>query len=232
MTPSSNPLIMLIDIFRSPTSCFLALYQRGAWGWQPYIILILSPFLFWGAYFANVNFEWLSAALSTQLAIVNPEQLKLLDSNTLLASEIISDVAGRTMSILMLAFWFNLATKPSQHKHSFWRWFAAASVIMFPAVIGDFASYVSLLLKHGQVMIYAADLNSLNGLLKLPLTHEWSQFASSLPLLMPWYIVLGYAAVLTWTEFERGQALVISALPWVGYYVIWAFYILVMSLLG
>ncbi|MGF1709020.1 YIP1 family protein [Vibrio kagoshimensis] len=224
MNPSSNPLVMLLDIFRSPTSCFLALHQRGAWGWQPYIVLILSPFLFWGAYFSNVDFTWLSAELSQQL---NPKQLELLDSNTLLASEIISDVFGRTLAVLMLAFWFNLAAKPSVHQHGYWKWFAVSSAVMFPAVLGDIASYASLILKHGNVMYYAADLNSLNGLIKLPLTNDWSQFASSLPLLLPWYIVLGYSAVLTWTEFERGQALVISALPWVGYYLIWAIYILV-----
>ena len=34
MNPSSNPLVMLLDIFRAPTACFLALYQRSAWGWQ------------------------------------------------------------------------------------------------------------------------------------------------------------------------------------------------------
>tara|TARA_Y100001960_G_C14775479_1_gene882874 strand:+ start:933 stop:1619 length:687 start_codon:yes stop_codon:yes gene_type:complete len=227
MTPSSNPLIMLVDIFRSPSACFLALYQRGAWGWQPYIFLILSPFLFWGAYFDLVNFDWLKEVLTAQLAETNPQQLELLDANTLMASEIISDVFGRTLTILMLAFWFNLATKPSQHQHGFWKWFAAAAVITFPAIIGDLASYVSVLLKHGQVLVYAADLNSLNGLLKLPLTNEWSQFASSFPLLLPWYIALGYAAVGTWTEFERGQALVISALPWLAYYLIWALYILI-----
>lgn len=227
MNPSSNPLIMLVDIFRSPSACFLALYQRGAWGWQPYIFLILSPFLFWGAYFDMVNFEWLKQALSAQLAVTNPQQLQLLDANTLMASEIISDIAGRTLTILMLAFWFNLATKPSQHQHGFWKWFAAGAVITFPAIIGDLASYVSVLLKHGQVMVYAADLNSLNGLLKLPLTNPWSQFASSFPLLLPWYIALGYAAVGTWTEFERGQALVISTLPWLGYYLIWALYIII-----
>lgn len=227
MTPSSNPLTMLVDIFRSPSACFLALYQRGAWGWQPYIFLILSPFLFWGAYFDLVNFEWLKEVLTGQLAQTNPQQLELLDANTLMASEIISDVFGRTLTILMLAFWFTLATKPSQHQHGFWKWFAAAAVIIFPAIIGDLASYVSVLLKHGQVLIYAADLNSLNGLLKLPLTNEWSQFASSFPLLLPWYIALGYAAVGTWTEFERGQALVISALPWLAYYLIWALYIVI-----
>ncbi|MCG9581706.1 YIP1 family protein [Vibrio europaeus] len=227
MNPSSNPLIMLVDIFRSPSACFLALYQRGAWGWQPYIFLVLSPFLFWGAYFDMVDFEWLRQGLAAQLAETNPKQLELLDANTLMASEIISDIAGRTLTILMLAFWFNLATKPSQHQHGFWKWFAASAVITFPAIIGDLASYVSALLKHGQVMVYAADLNSLNGLLKLPLTNEWSQFASSFPLLLPWYIALGYAAVGTWTEFERGQALVISALPWLAYYLIWALYILI-----
>ena len=227
MNPSSNPLIMLVDIFRSPSACFLALYQRGAWGWQPYIFLILSPFLFWGAYFDMVNFEWLREVLASQLAVTNPKQLELLDANTLMASEIISDIAGRTLTILMLAFWFNLATKPSQHQHGFWKWFAASAVITFPAIIGDLASYVSVLLKHGKVLVYAADLNSLNGLLKLPLTNPWSQFASSFPLLLPWYIALGYAAVGTWTEFERGQALAISALPWLAYYLIWALYIVI-----
>lgn len=227
MTPSSNPLIMLVDIFRSPSACFLALYQRGAWGWQPYVFLVLSPFLFWGAYFDMVDFEWLKQGLTVQLAETNPQQVELLDANTLMASEIISDIAGRTLTILMLAFWFNLATKPSQHQHGFWKWFAAGAVITFPAVIGDLASYVSALLKHGQVMVYAADLNSLNGLIKLPLTNEWSQFASSFPLLLPWYIALGYAAVGTWTEFDRGQALVVSALPWFAYYLIWALYLLI-----
>ena len=188
---------------------------------------MLSPFLFWGAYFDIVDFEWLRQGLSAQLAQTNPKQLELLDANTLMASEIISDIAGRTLTIVVLAFWFNLATKPSQHQHGFWRWFAASTVVVFPAIIGDLASYVSLLLKHGQVMVYAADLNSLNGLLKLPLTNEWSQFASSFPLLLPWYIALGYAAVGTWTEFERGQALAISALPWVAYYIIWALYIVI-----
>ncbi len=223
MTPSSNPLVLLLDIFRSPTSAYLALYERGAWGWQPYIILLLSPLLFWGAYFSNVDFAWLSAELSQQVAQTNPDQVKFVqDKNTLLAGEVISDMFGRTASILMLAFWFFLAAKPSQHQHGYWKWFAAASVVMFPAVLGDFASYASLLLNHGVVLSYAADLNSLNGLIKLPLTSEWAQFAMSFPLLMPWYIVLGYAAVLTWTEFERGQALVIAALPWIGYYLIWA----------
>lgn len=227
MTPSSNPLTMLLDIFRSPSACFLALYERAAWGWQTYVVLMLSPFLFWGAYFDIVNFEWLKVGMLTYIDQSDPKQLELIDPNTLMAMEIMKDVASRTVTIAVLAFWLNLATKPSRHQHSFWRWFAASTVITFPAIIGDLASYISVLLKHGEVMIYAADLNSLNGLIKLPPTHEWSQFASSLPLLMPWYIALGYAAVGTWTEFERAQAIVISALPWVGYYLIWALYILI-----
>ncbi|WP_260261151.1 YIP1 family protein [Vibrio intestinalis] len=225
MTPSSNPLMMLVDIFRSPSVCFLALYQRGMWGWQPFIFLLLSPFLFWGAYFDIVDFEWLKSGLMPQLEVLNAGNVNALDADTLMASEIINDVIGRITNIVLLAFWFMLATKPSQHQHGYWKWFAASSAIMFPAVIGDLASYISVLLKHGAVMSYAADLNSLNGLIKLPMTSEWFHFASSLPLLMPWYIALGYAAVGTWTEFERGQALAISALPWLAYYLIWALYL-------
>lgn len=227
MKPSANPLIMLVDIFRSPSDCFAALYQRGMWGWQTYIVLMITPFLFWGAYFDNVNFEWLKQGLAAQLASTNPAQLDLLEANTLMASEIISDIVSRTLTIFVLALWFRLATKPVQPAMGFWKWFAASTVVIFPTVLGDLASYASLILKHGHVMSYAADLNSLNGLLKLPLTSDWSQFASAFPILLPWYIVLGYAAVGTWTPLERGQALVIATLPWIAFYLIWALYILI-----
>ena len=227
MTPSSNPLSMLIDIFRSPSACFIALHERSMWGWQPFIILLLTPFLFWGAYFDIVNFAWLKQALLPQLQQTNPTQVALLDANTLMASEIIAEILGRITTIALLAFWFHFATKPSQHQHGYWKWFAASSAILFPAVIGDLASYVSVLLKHGQVLSYAANLNSLNGLLKLPMTSDWFSFASSLPLLMPWYIALGYAAVGTWTEFERGQALAIAALPWLIVYIAWALFLVI-----
>ncbi|MBD0784935.1 DUF1282 family protein [Vibrio sp. Y2-5] len=222
MNPSSNPLIMLVDIFRSPQDCFAALYERSAWGWQPFIVLLITPFLFWGAYFANVDFEWLKTGLSAQMEATNPDLIHLLEADTLLASEIISDVMSRTLTIILLALWFNLATRQGSAKLGFWKWFAASSVVIFPAVIGDLASYASMLLKHGQVMSYAADLNSLNGLIKLPLTNPWSPFTSSFPLLLPWYIFLGYAAVITWTRIERAQAIVIATLPWVAYYGIWA----------
>lgn len=223
--PSSNPLIMVVDIFRAPTSCFSALYQRGAWGWQTYILLMITPFLFWGYYFDIVDIEWLQTNLSEQLKESSPDKLSLLDANTLMASEIINSALNRTLNIGLLAFWFLLAAKPSRHQHGYWKWFAASSVVIFPSVLGDFASYVSLLINHGNVMNYAADLNSLNGLIKLPLTSEWSAFARSFPLLLPWYIVLGYAAVGAWTEFNKGQSLAIASIPWIGYYLIWALYI-------
>ncbi|MFW7524099.1 YIP1 family protein [Vibrio ostreicida] len=226
MNPSVNPISMLLDIFRSPVSCFLALSQRGLWGWQAYLVLIISPFVFWSAYFDLVPFVWLKENLTTQLAQNAPQQLELLNANTLMAIEIISDVAGRTLTIFMLSVWFYFATKSSSVPQGFWRWFAASCVIVFPAVIGDIASYTSVLMQHGYVMIFAADLNSLNGLLKLPLTNEWSHFASAVPLLLPWYIALGYTAVSTWTGFARGESLVISALPWLACYLIWALYIL------
>ena len=220
--PSSNPLIMLLDIFRAPTSCFAALYQRGSWGWQTYIILLLTPFLFWGAYFDVVDFEWLKSVLISQVPADSASNFERLDANAMMASEIINDALNRTLAIGLLAFWFMLAAKPSKYQHGYWKWFAAASVVIFPAVLGDLASYVSLLVNHGQVITYAADLNSLNGLLKLPPTSDWFGFASAFPLLLPWYIVLGYSAVGAWTEFNQGQALAIASIPWVGYFLIWA----------
>lgn len=219
--PSANPLAFVLDIFRAPASCFAALYQRGMWGWLLYVILLLSPFAFWGIYFDLVDFNWLKAELAAQLSLTAPDQVALLEADTLMASEILADLVNRTVVIALLAFWFLLATKPSQYKFGYWKWFAASCVVMFPAVLGDFASYVNLLMNHGQVMTYAADLNSLNGLLKLPLTSDWAGFAASFPLLLPWYIVLSYSAVGAWTEFDKKQALKIAAVPWVGYFLCW-----------
>lgn len=227
VSASSNPLTLLLDIFRSPSACFLALYERGLWGWQPFIVLLVTPFLFWGSYFDMVDFVWLKAELVKQMPTAAAVELDRIDANTLMATEIITDTVGRLTTVLMLGLWFLLATRSNQQQHGYWRWVAASCAILFPAVLGDLASYVSLVLNQGHVLNYAADLNTLNGLLKLPMTHPWSEFCRSLPLLMPWYIVLGYAAVITWTTIERGQALVIAALPWVGYYAAWALYLLV-----
>ena len=97
--PSSNPLIMLLDIFRAPTSCFAALYQRGSWGWQTYIILLLTPFLFWGAYFDVVDFEWLKSVLISQIPADSASNFERLDANAMMASEIINDALNRTLAI-------------------------------------------------------------------------------------------------------------------------------------
>ncbi len=219
MSPSRVSLVMLYDAFRSPTQCFSALYQRGIWGWQPFIILLISPFLFWGAYFDIVDFEWLKSELISNMSIPQDQQA-LLNSNTLLAGEVILDVTGRAFAVLLLGFWFTLATRQSQYKMGYWKWVAASCIMLFPAVLGDFASYISLLVNHGQIINYAADLKSLNGLVKLSPDHHWYILTSTVPLLLPWYIILGYAALGAWTEFDKGQALAIAILPWALFFVI------------
>lgn len=107
IVPSSNPLSMVVDIFRAPTSCFAALYKRGAWGWQTYVLLMLTPFLFWGYYFDIVDFEWLKFNLVEQLQATSPDKIVLLEPNTLMASEILNAVFNRTLNIGLLAFWFS-----------------------------------------------------------------------------------------------------------------------------
>ncbi|CED72123.1 YIP1 family protein [Aliivibrio wodanis] len=224
MTPSSNPLILLVDIFRSPADCFAALYERGKWAWLPYILLIFAPFMFWGTYFDLVNFEWVTTNLTAQIESIGGQvQGEWLTKEILLAGEVINDVMGRTATILLLALWFKLATKQSQYQHGYFKWVAGSTVVMFPALIGDIASYASLLLNHANIMPYAADLNSLNGLIKLPMTDHWSAYASSFPLLMPWYIALSYAALGAWTDLDRSKALIIAILPWVTCFTLWGF---------
>ncbi len=214
-----KPWRVLLHGFSSPQQAFITLYHQPKAGWLCYIALIISVFLFWGAYFDRTDPEW----LITQLSQFYPVSA-LPDSHTLLAGQIISDVLSRTSSIVLLALWFHLATKHIA-RLSLGQWLGAASVMLLPALLGDIASYVSGVLQPEPMVIFSADLNSLNGLLHLAPTSKWAQLASAFPLLMPWYIALGYGAVLTWTPLERGQALAIAILPWLGFFSFWLLWV-------
>ncbi|UIP28543.1 YIP1 family protein [Photobacterium sp. TLY01] len=227
MTPSSNPLIALLDLFRSPVDCFTALHQRPKWALFPYLLLILTPFGLWGSYFNQVDLTWLQETLRTQIPQLTQEnQLDWLSREVLLAGEVFSDILGRTASIFMLALWLNLATKNSNAPQPFGKWLTASCFILLPTLIGDLASYLNILFNPSQVLPNAADLNSLNAFIKLPMNHPWAAFASSIPLLAPWYIALSYIAVSLWCGIERAKAIVIATLPWLLVVTVWPLLIL------
>lgn len=222
MTPSKNPFVAVLDTFRSPIDCFAAVYERPKWAILPYLIVILGPFFLWGAYFNNVDMAWLQQELMAQFSNVDQQvQESWLTKEVLLAGEVFSDITGRTICIFVLALWLNLATKSNQYKHSFGKWLAASSFIMLPAMVGDFASYINIMFNSSNILPNAADLNSLNGLLKLPLNSPWSPFATTIPLLAPWYIALTYAAVGAWTDFDRAKSIIVAGLPWLLALVVW-----------
>ncbi|KLV06430.1 membrane protein [Photobacterium aquae] len=222
MTPSKNPLIAVLDTFRSPIDCFAAVHERPKWAFLPYLLLIVGPFFFWGSYFNHVDLTWLQQTLMAQLGNVDEQiQEAWLSKEVLLAGEVFSDIVGRTAAIFILALWLNLATKSNSYKHGFGKWLAAACFIMLPTIIGDFASYLNAMFNTGNFLPNAADLNSLNAFLKLPLNHPWSAFSTTVPLLAPWYIALTYAAVSAWTDYDRAKCIIVAALPWAMTLLIW-----------
>ncbi|WP_087019488.1 YIP1 family protein [Thaumasiovibrio subtropicus] len=222
MTPSANPFIALIDLFRSPAECLAGVFQRPKWGWFAWLFIILSPFMFWGYYFDLVNQTWLFNNIVAQNPFfADGENTEWLTIDLLLTSEVIKDIVGRTAVILFMALWFTLATREQENKLGFLRWLGVSCFIFLPMVIGDVASYVNVLFNYGQVMPNTADLNSLNGLLKLPMNHPWASFAETIPLLMPWYVALSYIALSMTTSFQRGHAMSVALLPWLGLLIIW-----------
>lgn len=228
MTPSRNPFVALFDLLRSPIDCFAAIYERPKWAFIPYLIIILSPFFVWFSYFDNVDMAWLQQVLMTQLS--NNDQLieqNWLTQDVLIAGEIFSDIFGRTVCIFVLALWLNLSTKGNSYKHSYGKWLAASCFIMLPTFVGDIASFTNIIFNTNNIMPNAADLNSLNGLLKLPLNHSWAPFTTTVPLLAPWYIALTYTAVVAWTDFDRAKAIIVATLPWLLTLIIWPLMILV-----
>lgn len=222
MTPSKNPFIAVFDAFRSPIDCFAAVYDRPRWAFLPYLIAILGPIFFWSSYFSNVDMVWLQQELMVQFTNLNQQmEPSLLTKEALHASEVVADIAGRTLCIFVLALWLHLATKSNQYKHSYGKWLAASCFIMLPTLIGDFASYTNIMFNSNNIMPNAADLNSLNGLIKLPMSNPWASFAATIPLLAPWYITLTYAVVTAWTDFDRAKSIVVAILPWLLALIIW-----------
>ncbi|ELV7515737.1 DUF1282 family protein [Photobacterium damselae] len=228
MTPSKNPLIAVLDLFRSPIDCFAAVYERPKWAFFAYLIIIFGPFILWGGYFDHVDMPWLQQSLAAQLSNVDHEiQQAWMTKEVLLAGEVFSDVLGRTAMIFLLALWLYFSTKASTYSHGYGKWLAASCFIMLPAFLGDIASYVNILFNTHNILPNAADLNSLNGLLKLPLNSPWSPFATTIPLLTPWYIALTYATITAWTDYDRAKAVIVALLPWVMTIIIWPIMILV-----
>ncbi|WP_370517136.1 MULTISPECIES: YIP1 family protein [unclassified Salinivibrio] len=222
MQASANPLFALRDIVLRPSACFAALSQRPVWGWLAYLLMSLSAIAFWSAYFDHTNLAALQQALAQQLSMPPADAEKWLQRETLLASEVLGDWFGRAAVIFALALWFRLATKQEAPNFGYRHWLAASCFIFLPAVVGDLASYTNMTLSSGFILPAHADLNSLNGLLKLPLASSWSAWAASLPLLLPWYWVLSITVIGTWTPLNHGKAIVVATLPWVAVFASWA----------
>ena len=222
MTPSKNIFAAVLDAFRSPIDCFAAIYEHPKWAVLPYLIAILGPFFLWNSYFGNVDMVWLQQELMTQFVNANQQiEESWLTKEALLAREVIGDIGGRTLCIFVLALWLHLATKGNQYKHSYGKWLAASCFIMLPTVIGDFASYINIMFNSSNILPNAADLNSLNGLIKLPMHNPWASFSATIPLLAPWYIALTYAAITAWTDYDRAKSIVVACLPWLLTLIVW-----------
>ena len=146
MTPSKNPFVAVVDLFRSPIDCFAAVHERPKWAFVPYLIIVLGSFFVWGSYFNHVDMAWLQQTLQAQLGDVTPDvQQAWLTREVLLAGEVFSDFTGRTAAIFLLALWLKLATKGNSYQHSYGKWLAASCFIMLPSFIGDIASYINIM---------------------------------------------------------------------------------------
>ncbi|QIR05542.1 YIP1 family protein [Salinivibrio costicola] len=227
MVASSNPLFALRDIVIRPSACFAALSQRPAWAWLAYLLLCFSSMAFWNAYFDHTDLDTLQRVLIQTLSMSEGDAQQWLERETLLASEVLGDWFGRAAVIFALALWFRLATKQEAPTFGYRHWLAATSFILLPAIVGDLASYTNMMLSPSFILPAHADLNSLNGLLKLPLTSEWSAWAASLPILLPWYWVLSITVLALWTPLEQGKAIVVATLPWFAVFGGWALMIAV-----
>ncbi len=225
--PSSNPFSAMRDSVTAPISCFAALYERPVWGWIPYLLLIVSCMLFWGAYFDHVNFEALATTLSSSLSLSPEQQSAWMQKEVLLAGEVIADVIGRTGTIVMMALWLHLATKSLGQSPMFRQWLGASCFIFLPSVVGDLASYANLLFNSSLLLPAYADLNSLNAFIKTGYTSPWNSYLSTFPILLPWYWVNTLNLLTSWVPMERGKAFAIASLPWLLVFGGWGVFIAV-----
>jgi hypothetical protein len=238
MTTVTNPLQACNDVFFRPGSVFEALKQHNNWSWLPFFIVVVMAVLPNYLYFTTIDPVWYVEHLlanSLDFADLSPAELDgmrdLIPVESMGTWGALGGLVGLTIINAIIAVYFNLVTKSDEENlNGFTDWYGATWWMGMPVVIGSLISIVMILLSNdgtNQMPLSIVSSTSLAHIFGLDISSTWFGLANAFRLESLLSIYIGAAAIGSWTNFAWNKSLLLSALPTIIIYSIWAVVIVI-----
>ncbi len=220
----------MVDIIASPSRAWDEIYEHTGWLWVPLLLVIVLTSAAFTYFYLWVDYDWfvedMILGMPAETRSEAAPAVRELMSPTFSIGSTVAAVAFMSVIInLILAAYYLLASKVATSGDiGYGRWFSLAAWAAFPGIFSALAIFVVILLADSN-QVSQADLSplSLNALFVHAETGEpWFTWASSLNLVMFWSMFLAGLGFARWTACSLVKGLIVSALPFVLIFGIWA----------
>ena len=220
----------MVDIVASPSKAFDEIRQHTAWLWWPLLAAILLTSALFIYYYNWVDFPWLVDETIRRIPAEDRAESEAVIRQFMSPgrSMWITVVAAAVISLLIYviqATYLNLANKLITGADvGFGNWFSLSAWAHFVSVFGAVAGFVAMLVADSnQMATEGLAVLSMNALLVHASYDEpWFTWANSLTLVNLWTIALTVVGFARWTGAGLVKSAVITLVPWVLIFGIWA----------
>ena len=227
-----NNLALSVALATAPSSAFVELRERPRF-WFPLLLVVLTTagLTYW--YYSMVDIEWLKDLMSS----TDPSFQKMSEDeraaamamfgrNMLLWSSVISMFIVIPAVLLLEALYLLVAAKVTKLSMGFKHWFALACWTSLPMLLTTVVAAILLILsENSQVAPSVMAPLSLNELLlHVPAGGPGYTLFESLgiPTFLSWALMM--IGVRTWSQRSWAFSAIVTLLPWVVIYGLWAFF--------
>lgn len=222
----SNLLALLakvIDLFVKPARLFESLNRRASFAF-PFLLVLIGTLLNVALYYSRVDSLWLTARLFDGMPHDQFDAMRQMATPALQKwSAVIGTCVATVIFYLLTALYFAAIGKFLGIRKRFGDWFCFFSWTNLPSIFSVAASTLYALTMPPQTMPDAINVTHLNPLLiQLSRNNPYFGMTTSFDLLTFWTITLGAIGWKKWTNRSWVNAIVISTLPTLAFYVAWA----------
>jgi hypothetical protein len=227
-----NDLELTAALATAPSSAFTELRERPRF-WFPLLLLVLTTagLVYW--YYSVVDIEWLKDSMfssNPKLQQMSGEQraaaMAMYGRNTMRWSSLVSMFIVLPLVFVVEALYLLVAAKITKLSPGFKHWFALVCWTSLPMLLTTIVAAILLILSDTPQMspsvLQPLSLNEL--LLHVPAGGKgFSLFeAVNIPALLSWALMI--IGIRTWSQRSWGFSAIVTLLPWVVIYALWAFF--------
>lgn len=221
---------VLIDPFLAPAEAFRAVRERPAASWWALLLIALIAALSVYALLGGASPEWIVSQQLLEVGELKPDELAMTRTALLDVAPYavhlgaVSQVLVLPIFCALLAAVYLLAERLlGRSRQRYAAWFALAALSMMPLVVNALGLIVLSLLQSGDKPLQLANYASLNALvLGLSPGERGQGLAAALNLFYLWSIGLAAIGSRAYTAYSWGRCVLLAALPYLGFFGIWA----------